>query len=416
LEIGNTANPTTGPQSSSSRTELNRSNPATIDDAVSVSNDRGRGIAASGTSDGVFGSATGTNGNGVRGDSNVGTSAFGVWGTSTTGLGVVGQGTTGVRGMSTTADGPGVWGSSPGAMGTGVLGESLTGVRGIGGPNGTGVLGSGLTGVRGTSSATMGRGLYGEADGTDGFGVLGLSSTSDGVVGGGGRYGVRGSAVTPDGIAVSGISSSFSTTATGVHGFAAFGFAGLFDGRVRVTGMIEKAGGGFKIDHPLDPANSFLVHSFVESPDMKNVYDGTVTTDASGEAVVTLPSYFETLNRDVRYQLTAIGAPAPGLHVAEEVAGNRFKIAGGVPNRRVSWQVTGIRKDAFAEQHRLVPEEPKAGAERGKYLHPQLHGQPKSAGIGYRSIDEPRAIPAPVEPPKKLEPPKAPPPLKPAGR
>jgi hypothetical protein len=139
---------------------------------------------------------------------------------------------------------------------------------------------------------------------------------------------VRGSTVTPDGIAVSGISSSFSTTATGVHGFAAFGFAGLFDGRVRVTGMIEKAGGGFKIDHPLDPANSFLVHSFVESPDMKNVYDGTVTTDASGEAVVTLPSYFETLNRDVRYQLTAIGAPAPGLHVAEEVAGNRFKIAG----------------------------------------------------------------------------------------
>jgi hypothetical protein len=410
LEIGNTANPTTGPQSSTSRTELNRSNPtAPTDDALRVTNDRGRGIAASGTIDGVSGVCTGANGNGLRGEANVGTSAFGVWGVSTTGLGVVGDGVTGVRGMSTPADGRGVWGSSNGTNGIGVLGEGLTGVRGIAGPNGTGMLGSGLTGVRGTSSASMGRGLYGEADGPDGFGVLGMSTTSDGVVGGGSRYGVRGSTVTPDGIAVSGISSSFSTTATGVHGSAPFGFAGLFEGRVRVTGMIEKAGGGFKIDHPLDPANSFLVHSFVESPDMKNVYDGTVTTDARGEAVVTLPSYFETLNRDVRYQLTVLGQFAQAI-VASEVQQNRFTIKTDRPTVRVCWQVTGVRKDAFAEQHRIVPEEPKAGAEQGKYLHPELHGQPKTAGIGYRSVDEPRVIPAPVEPPK------APPQLKPAGR
>jgi hypothetical protein len=408
LEIGNTGNPLTGPQSSSSRTELNRNDlTAPIDDALLVTNDRGRGVAATGTSDGLFGSSTGTNGNGVRGTANVGTSAFGVWGTSTTGLGVVGEGTTGARGMSTAADGRGVWGSATGATGTGVLGQGVTGVRGTAGATGIGVLGEGLYGIRGTSSATMGRGVYGEVDGTDGFGVLGLSSTSDGVVGGGGRYGVRGSSVTPDGVAVSGISSSFATTAVGVHGFAPLGFAGLFEGKVRVTGMIEKAGGGFKIDHPLDPANSYLVHSFVESPDMKNVYDGTVTTDARGDATVTLPSYFETLNRDFRYQLTVHGQFAQAI-VATEVQQNHFTIKTDKPTVRVSWQVTGIRKDAFAEQHRLVPEEPKAGTDRGKYLHPELHGQPKTAGIGYRSIDAPRGMPAVVQLSTTPESPKVP--------
>jgi hypothetical protein len=178
--------------------------------------------------------------------------------------------------------------------------------------------------------------------------------------------------------------------------------------------MIEKAGGGFKIDHPLDPANSFLVHSFVESPDMKNVYDGTVTTDARGEAVVTLPSYFEALNRDVRYQLTVLGQFAQAM-VASEVQENRFTIKTDKPTVRVSWQVTGIRKDAFAEQNRLVPEETKAATERGKYLHPELHGQPRTAGIGYRSTDESRPLPTTVDPPKKPEPSKVPPQLKPAG-
>jgi hypothetical protein len=44
----------------------------------------------------------------------------------------------------------------------------------------------------------------------------------------------------------------------------------------------------FRIDHPLDPANKYLNHSAVESPDMKNIYDGVVTLDADGEAVVEL--------------------------------------------------------------------------------------------------------------------------------
>ncbi|WAC02029.1 hypothetical protein N7U66_19830 [Lacinutrix neustonica] len=43
-------------------------------------------------------------------------------------------------------------------------------------------------------------------------------------------------------------------------------------GDLNVTGNIAKGGGTFKIDHPLDPKNKYLVHSFVESPEMMNIY------------------------------------------------------------------------------------------------------------------------------------------------
>ena len=127
----------------------------------------------------------------------------------------------------------------------------------------------------------------------------------------------------------------------------------------------------------------YLSHSFVESPDMKNVYDGVAVLDAKGTAWVTLPEWFEALNSDFRYQLTAIGQPQPKLYIAREVAGNRFKIAGGRAGAKVSWQVTGIRQDAYAKAHRIPVEEDKPLAERGHYLHPELFGQPKEKGIDY---------------------------------
>src|SRR5262249_60204830 len=98
---------------------------------------------------------------------------------------------------------------------------------------------------------------------------------------------------------------------TGIFAFGGRGkdgasdaFAGVFDGDVLITGKLSKGSGSFKIDHPLDPANKYLSHSFVESPDMMNIYNGVVTTDANGDAQVQLPGYFEALNRDFRYQLT----------------------------------------------------------------------------------------------------------------
>ncbi|MCP4658765.1 MAG: hypothetical protein GY856_25420 [bacterium] len=139
-------------------------------------------------------------------------------------------------------------------------------------------------------------------------------------------------------------------------------------GDLTVIGNLSKSSGSFCIDHPLDPENKYLYHSFVESPDMLNIYNGNVVTDARGEAVVELPEYFEALNRGYRYQLTPIGVFAQAI-VAEEVRNNRFAVKTDRPYVKVSWQVTGIRQDAWAENHRLVPEVEKPPHERGKRLY-----------------------------------------------
>src|SRR5918997_6024145 len=106
----------------------------------------------------------------------------------------------------------------------------------------------------------------------------------------------------------------------GVYGKGITGLAAYLDGNVTITGNLQKAGGSFKIDHPLDPANKYLSHSFVESPDMKNVYDGVVVLDRKGKAEINLPDWFGALNKNFRYQLTAIGAPGPNLYIAEEIS------------------------------------------------------------------------------------------------
>ena len=159
------------------------------------------------------------------------------------------------------------------------------------------------------------------------------------------------------------------------------GLAGNFIGDVNVSGSLSKGAGSFKIDHPLDPENKYLYHSFVESPDMMNIYNGVTKLDSNGEAAVELPEWFGALNRDFRYLLTAIGTSAPNLYIAEEISTNRFKIAGGTPGMKVSWQVTGIRQDGYANKHRIPVEEDKPERERGYYLHPDVFNQPEERGI-----------------------------------
>ncbi|MGV8040064.1 MAG: beta strand repeat-containing protein [Thermoanaerobaculaceae bacterium] len=146
-------------------------------------------------------------------------------------------------------------------------------------------------------------------------------------------------------------------------------------GNAMVKGTLSKGGGSFKIDHPLDPEGKYLYHSFVESPDMKNIYDGVVVTDESGLATVQLPEWFEALNRDFRYQLTVIGRFAQAI-IEEEMANNRFVIRTNLGFVKVSWMVTGIRKDAFANANRIPVEENKPETDRGRYLHPEAFGQP----------------------------------------
>jgi hypothetical protein len=68
---------------------------------------------------------------------------------------------------------------------------------------------------------------------------------------------------------------------------------------------------------------------------MMNIYNGNVTTDTDGNAVVQLSDWFETLNRDFRYQLTAIGQFSQVI-VAKQIANRQFAIKTDKSNVKVS--------------------------------------------------------------------------------
>jgi len=265
--------------------------------------------------------------------------------------------------------------------GTGVVATGITGLLGTGaGEDGVGVSASGNLGVYANGIAA---GVYGVS--TTSTGVIGTSTNYIGVYGSGGATGVTGVSSSGPGVVAQSatawaVDAYGTSTATGVLAGSASGWAAWFNGNVDVDGNLSKAGGSFKIDHPLDPANKYLYHSFVESPDMMNIYNGNVTTDAQGDAVVPLPEWFETLNRDFRYQLTVIGQFAQAI-VASEIADGRFSIKTDKPSVKVSWQVTGIRQDAWANAHRIPVEQEKPEVERGFYLHPELYGASEEKGV-----------------------------------
>ncbi len=241
------------------------------------------------------------------------------------------------------------------------------------GPSGgsTGLNASGTTyGVYGESRSPSGRGVYGLSQGTSGIGVFGYATATSGTT-----YGVAGAINSPDGVAVYGWSPGLSAQ-----------YAGYFRGDVHVTGDLSVSGSKpFKIDHLLDPTNRYLYHFAQEGPEVQNVYNGVVTLDASGEAVVTLPAYFSALNTGpYRYQLTLIGAPMPNLYVAQEIQGNTFRIAGGVPGKKVSWEVTAVRNDPYLRDHPVWAEVDKPADEKGIYLYPQGYGRPETMGLDYQ--------------------------------
>ncbi|HEV8131860.1 MAG TPA: hypothetical protein VGQ81_11460 [Acidobacteriota bacterium] len=278
-------------------------------------------------------------------------------------------------------------GSSSSSIGVDAVSSSGIGLR-ASSNSGTGLQANSGSGIGLRANSNSGTGLQANSNGgtavsagTTGSGTGVLGTTSNG-------NGVSGTSNTGNGV------QGTSTSGVGVAGSAgSSGFAGYFTGKVHVTGALTKGSGSFLIDHPLDPANKYLYHSFVESPDMMNIYNGNVTLDASGEAWVELPDWFSALNGDFRYQLTPVGAPGPNLYIAEKISGNRFKIAGGQAGSEVSWQVTGIRQDGYAKAHRIRVEEEKPPAERGLYLHPEVFGQPVEKGIGWaKSPQEARQV------------------------
>src|SRR5215203_1053772 len=233
----------------------------------------------------------------------------------------------------------------------------------LGTASSTGDRATGVKGYVSTASATTGSysaGVAGFNKGTNfgGFGVWGRHE--------GQGIGVYGEA--PNGFAVSGFSPN--------------NWSGYFQGSVRVVGTLIKSSGAFRIDHPLDPAHKYLQHSFVESPEMMNVYNGNVVTNGHGYATVKLPAWFQALNRDFRYQLTPLGHNGWGARavVWDEVRNNHFTIR-SEPRVKISWQVTGVRHDAYANAHRIQTVVPKTGSADGKYVHPELYGKPMTKSV-----------------------------------
>jgi len=169
-------------------------------------------------------------------------------------------------------------------------------------------------------------------------------------------------------------------TGGGTTGDGIIGTAGYFTGDVFATGSIDSENAIVKIDHPLDPANKYLSQSSIQSPDMMNFYNGNIVTDADGNALVVMPEWVEALNRDFRYQLTVVGQFAQAI-IASKISGNKFAIKTDKPNVEVSWQVTGVRQDAWAKAHRTPVEQPKDALERGHYLQPELYGAPEELSI-----------------------------------
>ncbi len=269
-------------------------------------------------------------------------------------------------------DGTGIWsvgldeGVFAQAVNIGVRGDANIGVKGEGSlSNGIGVSGEGATGVYGISQLiNNGIGVRGEAWGESGKAIYGEAT---------GIYG-------------KGIHVKVTSTHSSANGILSewgggSSYAGYFVGRVHVAGTLSKSSGSFKIDHPLDPENKYLSHSYVESPDMMNVYNGNVTTDEEGKAEVELPDYFEVLNTDFRYQLTVMGQFAQAI-ISKKISGNTFEIMTDHPNVEVSWQVTGIRNDAYARKNRIPVEEQKEPENMGKYLNPEAFDVDASKAIG----------------------------------
>ncbi|MGV8040066.1 MAG: hypothetical protein AB2L07_08310 [Thermoanaerobaculaceae bacterium] len=341
-----------------------------------TNNGSGAGILGIGTAAGVMAS-TGT-GTGMLA---VSSSGVGVNGTTV-------SGSYGVQGSTGKSGGYGVYGeANSGASAAGVYGEST---------NGRGVVGVSTSnnGVVGQSSSSSGFGGMFFNDGTNGRGLLasaGSSTAADVTLGG--STGILSSDASPTAtidirsnhhVHVHLDADSDSTSNFYVYGGNGANVLALTEaGNLTINGTISKGGGSFKIDHPLDPENRYLYHSFVESPDMKNIYDGVVTTDERGFATVTLPEWFEALNRDFRYQLTVIGSGDTWVQarIARKLEGNVFVIQTSAGHTEVSWQVTGIRQDAFANANRIPLEVDKTEAERGRYLHPEAFSKPAELGI-----------------------------------
>ncbi|MCC7436022.1 MAG: hypothetical protein IT363_15165 [Methanoregulaceae archaeon] len=324
------------------------------------------------------------------------------------GTGIIG------KNSSSSGSGIGVYGSAVSLDGLGVMGVNTVG---------TGVRGDGKTGVGGFGSQygvmawahyAQGNtyGLYAFNDGPDGVASFSLAGSNShrGI-------GVKGRATSQSGINYGGWFESMSPDSRGLYAYVssptgftygAFGVADSDNGR-GVYGYVGNGAGAtygvygrhispsgygvyangrtggsgtksFRIDHPFDPQNKYLLHYSSESPEPQNFYNGVVRTDAKGEAWVQLPDYFGEINKDFRYTLTVVDDTDSDRFVqakiAREIRENRFKIRTSEGNVKVSWEVKAVRNDLWVRRYGAPVEEMKLGLERKTYQHPELYGPP----------------------------------------
>ncbi len=369
-------------------------------------------FANSAGGEGVYGRADGNGMSGIYGNHLVGNGGYGVTGWS------AGSSGTGVRGKhaATTGTAPGVLGetdsTSSGALGVvGVVtatgaGASSCGVRGDN--NSTSSLGVGVYGYH----AGSGIGVYGEANNVvagyagyfngrifattqtteptvyaetlTGIGVYGISTSVGGV-----HTGVYGDTNGLNGRGVYGNASSSSAGAVpyGVRGFcntATLGYAVYANGDMGASGVKS-----FRIDHPFDPLNKYLLHYAAEGPVPQNIYNGITATDANGYAWIELPDYFEEINKDFRYSLTALDDSDDFVlaKVTQRISGNRFQIRTSKANIDVSWEIKGTRNDVYCKLKQPKDVMDKVGAEKDKYQQPELYGMPKEMGMDFNSAN-----------------------------
>ncbi|HWP30201.1 MAG TPA: hypothetical protein VNK96_00515 [Fimbriimonadales bacterium] len=327
-------------------------------------------------------------------------SGWGVYGTSVSGRGVYGwayatSGTNyGVYGQSASTEGRGIFGWATASSGTTYGGrfqsDSTSGIA----VNGWATAGSGATyGVWGQSASTSGRGVYGyvtatsgstngvygRSESTNGLGVVGYAPANNGI-----NYGVYAQSDSTNGRGVLGWATAISGTTYGVVGRSdsTSGYGVYSSGNFAATGTKS-----FQIDHPLMPETHYLNHFCTEGPEPYNVYSGNVVTDAQGYANVQLPDYFESINRDFRYQITVIdgaGEEFVQARVVRKIQNNHFVIRTSMPHVEVSWRVEAVRNDLWVQKYGFVTEQEKPEEYKGKYLRPDLYGMPKEYGIFYR--------------------------------
>lgn len=340
---------------------------------------------AGANSSAVIGTAqTGGSTNGLRGY-HYG-SGYGVQGNSQSGTGILGTGITGIRGSSSAGNGIGVAGSATASNGIGVFAESASGYAlatfGKSWMQGNLGINEAFPNLPLVVKGSVADTIYVQNTG-GGRGVQ-VSTTTDTAIWAytnTGLAGIDGRSASPSNAAIFGFNTNGTGTGAGVYGRAdsANGYGLFSQGRTGATGTKS-----FVIDHPLDPENKSLLHYSTEAPEPQNFYNGIVRTDDRGYATITLPAYFESINRDPRYTLTVIdetdSAEFVLAKVVQKIKGNSFVIRTSSPQVEVSWRIDAIRHDRWVEKNG-APSEVDKGAMAGRYHDPSLYGQPESRGM-----------------------------------